>query len=171
MHPTTAHRIAGLHITIDAARLAVAADAIAWGDAGALNAALVALLFEHPAATAGDAAFFIVFKTTGGEGRTNGVSAALIFFIAARTAGAIKAKSLAVGGTSFQVAIVAAQLARFTDLGAAGAEQAVQVARTISVASTTARWRTWGVRGSRTGAKGKEKQCKKTHFGLRLGGA
>ena len=113
MHPATTDGVAGLHAAIDAARLAVGADAIPGGNAGAIDAALLALLFEYPAAATGDAALLIALKAARGKARADGLTAAVVVGIAAGTAGAVKGKALAVSAAGFQIGFVAAQLAGF----------------------------------------------------------
>jgi hypothetical protein len=101
MHPAAADAVAGLHVAADAASLAFGTDAVTSGNAAPFAASISAFLFEHPAATAGDAAFFIVLKTTCGEGGADGVAAALVLGITSGAACAIKSKALAVGRAGF----------------------------------------------------------------------
>ena len=113
-----------MHAAVDAAGLTVAADPISRGHAQAFNAALIAFFFEHPAATAGDAAFLVALKATGGKGGAYGVAAACGFGIAAGAAGAVKGKALAVGGADFEVGFVATHFPGRADGLAALADQA-----------------------------------------------
>ena len=128
MDPAAADRVAGLHAAVDAAGLSFGADPVTRRHAGALDAALVALLLEHPAAATGDAALLIALKAARRKGGADRLTAAAVLGVAAGGAGAVEGETLTVGRARLEVAVVAAQRARLADLGAALAEQAVGVA-------------------------------------------
>ena len=92
MDPAAADRVAGLHAAVDAAGLSGRADPVTRCHAGALDAALVALLLEHPAAATGDAALLVALKAARRKGGADGFAAAVVLGVAAGGAGATNAK-------------------------------------------------------------------------------